>query len=697
MSLRVAPPIFLLVFALSARLYAQPVDVLNITIARDNFGVPHIFAKTDAEAAYGLAWAHSEDDFKHIQQNLLAARGRLGEVLGKDGVLFDFGLQFLGIDTLVDQLYDKNLSADFKKVVEGYTQALNDYAKKFPKEVLLKNALPFTPKDVIKGYTLNLSLMSGIGVALKTIKANKIEMFSDANDDSNGSGSNAIVIAPSRTEDGKTWLAVNSHQPLEGRFAWYEAHVNSEQGWNMIGGLFPGGLSIFVGTNPNLGWAHTTNYNTWGDIHELQLNPANKLQYKLDGVWKDFKVRKAKLKVKIAGIKIPIKKRMLNSEFGPVFETKHGFYSLRFPAYSEMRAAEQWFRMNKANNWKEFESAIKMEAIPSFNIIYGDKEGNIFYQCSGHYPKRNPELSWKQPIREASSKYKWTELEPYENKPTYFNPECGYLYNANNTPLHASGDDCQWEKLFPGLQLFEYNRGQRLAELMNPHQGNFTWNDFIRIKYDKAYSNKGLYAKNFAAFYNLDEKKYPEIADYIRVLKAWDLTGTTDSKGAALAMVAHKKLAERHDAPFGFFMIRKEAISEEDAVTAIREAKRFLMNTHGTIDVKLQDVQRHIRGEKSLPVSGLAEVLRAADIKLHDKKKGIYRVTSGDGYIQLNRYGKDGSIEVNSINSYGASSHPNSKHYNDQMELFVAEKTKKMTFDKNEILSKAERIYHPGQ
>lgn len=149
-----------ILFLISLCSYAQ-INTSNITIARDSFGVPHIYGHTDAEAAYGLAYAHCEDDFKSIQQNLLAGKGMLGEVSGKDGVLFDFGLQFFGIDTLVDNNYERALSNSFKKVLSGYIQGVNDYAAKHPEEVLLKKALPFSEHEMIKSSTLTLTLFAG--------------------------------------------------------------------------------------------------------------------------------------------------------------------------------------------------------------------------------------------------------------------------------------------------------------------------------------------------------------------------------------------------------------------------------------------------------------------------------------------------------------------------------------------------------
>ncbi len=662
----------------------------NITIVRDTFGVPHIFAPTDAEAAYGLAWAHAEDDFEHIQHNLLAAQGRLGEVLGKEGLLFDFALKFLGIDTLVNQHYEIDLTESFRRVVDGYVQGINAYAAAHPHEVLINNALPFTGQDVIKGYVLSLSLMSGVGMTLKAIKENRFEEFFAPNDQ----GSNALAIAPSRTEDGKTWLLINSHQPIEGRFAWYEAHINSEEGWNIIGGLFPGGVTIFVGANEYLGWAHTTNYHNFGDVYKMQTKPGNRKYYKYDGAWKKFGCRKISLKVKLAGLKIGVKKKVLDSEFGPVFKTKHGWYAIRFPAYHDIRSAEQWYRMNKAQNLEEFESALKMQAIPLFNVVYGDRNGNILMHSGGKLPYRNPKLNWKLPINGTNSAYKWTELISYDKMPTVLNPECGYVYNANQTPLHASGESCNWDGNFIGLQLFEYNRGERYKELLENHQGVFSWKDFLRIKFDKSYVQKGCYTDRFRAAYELDETKYPDIADAIKKLKSWNLSGEADNKEAALAMVFHDILMKKNNGPFALLMIRNQKISEAESVAALRKARQFLQKHHGSLDIPLGQVQRHIRGNINIPASGLREVSRAADAKLYDKKKGIYRIVSGDGYIQLVKFGGV-YPEIWSVNAYGASSKPNSPHFTDQMEMFQREEFKLMTFDKNLILLNAERKYSP--
>ncbi len=683
---RIGCSLLFFIFFFSAGAQVNPA---NVTIARDSFGVPHIYGHTDAEAAYGLAWAHCEDDFKDVQQNLLAAKGMLGQVLGKDGVLFDFALRFFGVDTLVDNNYDKVISADFKKVLEGYTQAVNDYAAAHPEEVLVKKSLPFKPQEVVKGATLTLTLFAGAGMALKSIKENRCELLHQPNE----VGSNSMAIAPSRTEDGKAWLLVNSHQPIEGRFAWYEAHIKSDEGWDVIGGLFPGGPTVFVGTNKYLGWAHTTNYHTFGDIYKLN-HKGNKYLY--DGQWKEFEVKTGSLKIKLGGIKLGLKKKIRSCEYGPVFQTKHGWYALRFAGAMDFRSTEQWYRMNKATNFAEFEAALKMEAVPLFNTMYADVKGNIFYESGFQIPMRDSLLNWHLPITANTSAYKWNKLIPYDRKPRLLNPSCGYLFSCNQTQYSVSGPDCKWTGGFVGIQQFNYNRGERFAEMLGAVKGKFTWKDFLRVKFDKSYSKNASYARNFKAMYELDPAKYPDIKDAIAKIKHWNWEGNIENEDAALAMITQERLTKLWKTPFAFLMIKKEPMHEQEVAEALRYAQKFMLAKYGTLNIKLGEVQRLVRGNVSLPASGLREVARAADPKLVDKKKGVWRINSGDGYIQVNKYSANG-VEIQSINAYGSSARPNSPHYTDQMEMFSKEQFKPMTFDWDAIKRNAERIYQPGK
>lgn len=674
-----------------SEIFSQKIDPTQIQIVRDQWGVPHIYGKTDADVAYGLAWAHCEDDFEHVQKALLSGKNMLGRTEGKDGALFDFALQYTGLDTLVDLKYEDTFSNDFKTVLSGYIQGVNDFAETFPNEKLIKKAFPFTEQDIIRGYSIKMALMAGFGLALKAVNDNKVEEYLNVNE----TGSNAVAISKKRTEDEKTWLIINSHQPMEGELAWYEAHVHSEEGWNVLGGLFPGGVTIFVGSNEHLGWAHTSNFSNFGDVFKLEMHSTEKNKYKYDGEWKELGVRKAKLKVKILGfIKLGVKKKIFESEYGPVFKTKHGMYATKFPAFEAIKHAEQWYRMNKSTNFEEFEAAVKMETLPTYNILYADKNDDIFFISDGHFPKRDSSLNWKNTIIGNSSKYNWNELLPYERKPNVFNPSCGYLYSANHTPLESTCEEENWNGDFVGLQRFMYNRGDRFKYFLNNHEGIFTWEKLMEYKYDKKYHHDGAYMKNFETLYNLDETKYPEIADIILIIKNWNLDGSKENEGAAVALLVHDYLKKKHNTLFAMLMIREGKITESAAVEALKFAKNFLEKHHGTINVPLSKIQRHIKGEKNYAIGGLSEVPRAIDASLYNKKKGIYRAKSGDCYIQYAKFDENGP-EITSINAFGASNRPNNPHYTDQMEMFVNEATKTMTLDKPSIYKNAQTIYTP--
>lgn len=669
--------------------FAQTIHPENITIVRDTFGTPHIYAKTDAEASYGLAWAFCEDDFESVQLAMLSGKGLLGRVQGKKGVLLDFAFHALKIDSTVNARYDADLSADYKKLLEGYAQGVNDYCAAHPREVLLKKMLPVTPRDIVKGYVVSASLMAGLGLALKATRDDHISDYFNVND----GGSNAFAVSPDRMEDGKGYLLSNSHQPNEGPRAWYEAHVVSEEGWDMMGGLFAGGVTLFTGTNRHLGWAHTNNYHNFGDIYLLEINPKNKHQYKLDGKWCTFQERKVKLKVKIAGVVVGIPRKLRWSVHGPVFETKSGVYAFRYPGYMDIRSGEQWYRMNKAKNLAEFKSAMEMNAIPLFNIIYGDVEGNILYHCGGRVPVRDPHLDWSQPIEQPSSAYIWDEIMPAFDLPGLENPACGYVFNANNSPYIATGAECNWKGDFVGVQRFMNNRGDVFNHYFATHDGDFSEADLHEAKFLNHYAPTGSYRSHFDSLYTLDPEEFPKLAESIAKIKRWNGRGDRENKDAALILMAHEFLREKYDSPFAFLLIREQKITQAEAAWAIGKAQKRLKRFHGTLDVPLGEVQQLMRGKESRPADGLREVPRAAQLKYEGK--GVYRVKGGDCFIMITRFGPDGP-EVRSVNTFGASADEDSPHFTDQLDMFSAHQYKPRTFDRAAIFDHAERVYLPG-
>ena len=245
----------------------------DVEIVRDAFGVPHIFGKTDADVAYGLAWAHAEDDFKTIQQGYLAGNAILGKHIGTKGAGADFIAQFIGSKEIVEKDYESKISPAYKKIAEAYAQGLNRYAETHPEEVLEQDLFPLTPKRMLRYAQLQLFISSRGDYWVKKIIDNNVKLEQPKEEIT---GSNTFAFNSTKTTDGNTYLAINTHQPLDGPVSWYEAHLCSEEGTNIIGALFAGTPSILIGANQHLGWAHTVNYPDKTDVFKLEMHPKKK-------------------------------------------------------------------------------------------------------------------------------------------------------------------------------------------------------------------------------------------------------------------------------------------------------------------------------------------------------------------------------------------------------------------------------------
>jgi acyl-homoserine-lactone acylase len=673
------------------------IDPSRIDIVRDAYGVPHIFAKTDAEVAYGLAWAHSEDDFPTLQKTVLASKSMLGQLSGREGATLDYFVHLLQIRELVDSLYYRDISPAYKKVLNGYCAGLNAYARTHPKEVLVKRSFPVTPKDILAYSILQLAIGCDVDVAIKKIYNGTIPLADPDDLRKDAEGSNAFAFNSKITRDGNVYLAINTHHPLEGQVAWYEAHLSSEEGWNIIGGLFPGAPVIFTGFNEHLGWTHTVNHPDKLDVYQLEMHPLNNLQYKVDNVWYTLEESTVKLKVKVPGFNAHVKRKIYRSIFGPTMVTDKGVFSIRTTGLMDIRALEQWFHMNKAKNFNEFKKALKMEAVPAYNLVYGDRYDTIYYVSNGKLPFRNPAFNWRGTLPGNTSLTRWTEIHPLEDLPQVLNPSSGYVYNTNHSPYNATApaDNIKEHNYDPtmGYENHDNNRSLRVMELMQQltdaetSDGKISYEDFKRIKYDLQLPRKLAYPVNIDALFELKESDYPEIASLITTLKRWDRRGTTDSKGAAVFGVFFYYVAAKYQADNSF-----KRMTADMCVIALQYVREYLMTNFSTTDITLGEYQRLERGDWSIPLPGLPDVLAA--MYSSPTENGRVRGTVGECYIGMAKYTPSGP-EIETINAFGASNRKGSPHYDDQMELFQQQKTKKMTLNREQVYRSAKSIYHP--
>jgi acyl-homoserine-lactone acylase len=663
---------------------SSQIDPARISIARDSFGIPHVFAPTDPEVAYGLAWAHAEDDFETLQMVVLSGKRKLGAAIGKKGAEVDYVVQLLRIPQLIEEKWH-TLSPDFISLINGYVAGLNAYAKAYPGKVKYKQAFPFDEKQYMTAVVFSISLFCGVEDAIPQILKGTVPVIKGFN----SGGSNAFAMNSRKTTTGESFLAINAHQPNEGPVAFYEAHLQSEQGWNMLGGLFPGGCLVFHGTNENLGWAHTVNYQDKLDIFQLDMNPSKKNEYKFDGEWVKLEKNKARLKVK--GIPVAISKKIYWSKYGATLKTKKGVYSLRIPATMDIRALEEWYRMNKSTNFTEFYHALRMTALPMFNIMYADRYDTIFYISNGKIPRRNGDLNynWNLTIPGNTAATLWTEFKPVTELPQYVNPPSGYLYNTNHSPFFATDEIHNLDKKDfdknDGYETTHNNRSQRVTELIGDQK--FDYNNFKRLKFDMQLPHKLKYKYGIDTMFMLKASEFPEMKEVITDFTSWDKRAARDSKGAAVFIITYYYIVSK-----GLGLPRN--ITKAEAIETYRYVHDYMMKHFGKTGLVLGDVLKLVRGDDERPAWGFPDVLSPSFSTPY--KNGMRKVTGGDAYICFVRYPKDGSLPlIESVNTFGASMDPASPHYKDQMTMFQNQQLKRMTLDKKEVLQKAIRVYNP--
>lgn len=683
---------FFFAYPLRAQFTYPPINPAGITIARDSFGVPHIFAKTDAEVAYGLAYANAEDAFEFMQQTLIMGKGMSGRLKGKEGAPKDYLFHLLEIEKLVDEKYP-SLPTEFLKYLDGYCQGINAYAQHHKNEILVKKVFPVSHKDILQTYAFTACLISWVHFQVQKIMNGTF----DAQE--MNWGSNAFALKASRTAEGKTCLVINPHVPLDGQFSLYEAHICSEEGLNFTGALQQGSIAPLLGNNEHLGWAMTYNLLDLVDSYQLSMHPEKKLFYEFDGKYLKLEKHVFWLKVKVGKfLTIPVRKVTYNSIYGATMKSPgNKMYSMRMGGNMDIRMPQHFYELCKTKNLGEFKSVFQKQMLVRFNIVYADKEDNIFYLCNGIIPDRDTSYKWEQAVPGNTSKTLWKSFIPMERLPQVENPDCGYVYNTNHCEFNTT---CKKENLliddikFPrhiGLRYGNNNRSERFMELIDSKE-KFSLDEIKAIKFDYQFPAKSYFLSTIEPFFSIDEKKYPHLARPLEILKSWDRKALPGSSGATMAAVAMDYIFKKKKYWVEDFINGVKA-NEEIFVEALDSAQKHLLHYFGKLEVPLGDFQKLVRGTIEMPLPGYSDMLLANYIEPY--KDGKYKGFVGDSYTHFVQFSPRGVENVETLVPFGSSARPGSKHYSDQMENFVHSRTKKMSLNKEEILRTAEKIYHP--
>jgi acyl-homoserine-lactone acylase len=724
--------IFLLsIIICSCNIFAQPFSKAEfarwenrskkVTIIRDNYGIPHVYGKTDADAVFGLLYAQCEDDFKRVEMNYIEKLGRLSEVNGEKDIYNDLLIRLV-IDT-ADAIKDLAKAPDWlKKILNGYADGINYYLYKNPqvKPALLSRFQPWFPLLWTDGSIGAIST-GGISVSeLKSFYSGKDETVAKVEyEEEDPTGSNGFAFSPKITQNGNAILYINPHVTFYFR---PEVHMVSEEGLNVYGAVTWGQPFIYQGFNEHCGWMHTSSDADISDAYIEKLSKKNNQWfYEYDGKEKTVIKKPISIKYKTG---TGVETRIFNTLFtghGPIMAKRNGqWLSLRHNNRDMKGFIQSWMR-TKTKSFADFKRTMDMGANPSNNTVYADGEGNIAYWHGNFLPKRDPALDWSKPVDGSISTTEWQGYHTVNESVHLYNPENGWLQNCNSTPFTVAGKFSPKKKdyaayLAPDGENFRgINAVRVLAE-----ENKYTIDKVIKAGYDTRLAafevlvpalTNAFHKKDFTNYLIEDFKHVEEV---ITILEKWDYRCGENSVATTLAIEWGQKL---------LLLVNKA----KDTNDQVEKTKQFVANaTAGElVDSMLATIKelQNKFGKWQMPwgeINRFQRISSDIDNKFDDSKPGIpvgftsstwgmlpsyssrtfpgtkkrYGV-NGNSFICAVEFGK--KVRARSLLAGGESSDPNSPHFFDQGLMYSKGQFKEVLFYKEDVLKHVERTYHPGE
>src|SRR3954452_7674613 len=515
----------------------------GVTITRDDWGIPHVSGKTDADAVFGVMYAQAEDDFNRVETNYLNSIGRLAEAEGEGEIYRDLRMK-LFIDP-VDMKAQYQKSPEWlKKLMNAYADGLNYYLYKHPQvkpRVITRfepwMALTFSEGSIggdIEKVNLN-QLESFYGkTPLKATPVEELDRFVEP------TGSNGAAIAPSNTTARHALLLINPHTSFSFRA---EAQMPSAEGLNAYGALTWGQFFIYQGFNERTGWMHTS---SGVDNIDEYLETVTK-----KGAGFTYKYGSEERPVTISKIAVPYKTAagtMDKREF-TIYKTHHGpvvreaggkWISVRL-MQEPLKALQQSYLRTKAKNYKAFKETMELHTNSSNNTIYADADGSIAYFHANFIPKRDAAFDWAKPVDGSSPATEWHGVLSVDETPGLLNPATGWLYNTNNWPWSAAGPNSPKKADYPpyvdrGVE--ESPRGFHALRVLDKKK-DFTLDSLIAAAYDSYLPAFDVLMPRLLKAYDSAAASNPlkaKVADQIKVLRDWDYRWSVTSVPTAVAV-----------------------------------------------------------------------------------------------------------------------------------------------------------------
>ncbi len=704
----------------------------NVTIIRDNWGIPHIYGNTDADAVFGLLYAQCEDDFKRVEMNYIEKLGRMSEIKGESELQNDLYIRLI-IDAADAKKDYASSPLWLKKLMNAYADAINFYLYKHPsvKPALLKRFEPWYPLlwtdgsigaistgDVTEADVKNFYLDGNAPVITKS------DLFEE-----NLTGSNGFAIAPSKTESGNAILYINPHVTFYFR---PEVQVTSNEaspddpagrGLNVYGAVTWGQFFIYQGFNEYCGWMHTSSNVDVADLYaEKIIKKNNQLFYEYNKVLKPVTQKLISLSYKKDDT---VQTKIITAYYthhGPIMASRDGKW-ISVKGYNRaLKSLIQSYQRTKTKGLEDYKKNMSLNSNTSNNTVFADNKGNIAYWHGDFVPRRDNKLNWSKPVDGTTTATEWKGLHTLDEIVHVYNPSTGWIQNCNSTPFTVSGSSSPKKKNYPAYMApdGENFRGINAARVLS--SGNaFTIDKTIAAGYDRRLTAFEIlipalvnsFEKNISA----NDSLYAVLNEPIQTLKTWDYNTSETSVATTLAIEWAEKLSatlrriyidEGLDDQVSLVKQFAATSTKEELLPPLLTVVKDLKNRFGKWDIPWGEINRYQRisgdivqqykdDQPSFPVgfgSSAWGMLPSYSSRYYPGTNKRYGV-GGNSFICAVEFGK--KIKAKSLLAGGESGDPSSPHFTDQLEMYTKGKFKDILFYKEDVLKHVERQYHPGE
>jgi acyl-homoserine-lactone acylase len=689
----------------------------RVTIIRDDWGIAHVYGKSDADAVFGMIYAQAEDDFNRVEQNYLTSTGRLAEADGEGAVMQDLRQRLFMDSTALKQQYDSS-PPWLKDLMVAWADGLNFYLQKHPavKPRAITRFEPWMPLTYSEG---------SIGGDIETISLAGLEDFygkgpktvsrAISTEVPEPTGSNGFAIAPANTVDHQALLLINPHTSF---FFRSELQMVSEEGLNAYGAATWGQFFIYQGWNDRLGWMHTSSgVDAVDEFAETIVKRGDSTFYKVGDEEKPVTSQRITIRYK-SGTGLAKKEfTVFRTEHGPVVRSTDGKWITVSLMHEPVKALTESFSRTKARTYQEFRKTVELQANSSNNTIYADADGNIAYFHASFVPRRDTLLDWDKPVDGSNPAARWDGLLSVDQLPTLFNPPNGWIQNTNNWPWSAAGSNSPKVKDFPRyVERYPENpRGLHAVRVLDGKK-DFTLQGLIDAAFDSYQPAFALILPPLIRDYDHLPAKDPlkqKLVEQIKLLRSWDYRWSASSIPTSLAVywgeIFSRKISSEDDGEYeSVYDWMARGAPAATRLGALAEASDRLEKDFGTWKTPWGEINRFQRltddivhpfndNGASIPVpftsarwGSLASFGGRWDRPTR-KFYGAY----GNSFVAAVQFGD--SVRARAVTAGGESGDPKSKHFNDQAERYASGDLRPVYFYRDQLKGHTEREYHPGE